>query len=60
MNILFYVLVSPFKLIGMKFFENLLQVAKESKVYGAIVKFIIQLISNLDSSIEFKTEDFRR
>ncbi len=60
MNILFYVLVSPFKLIGMKFFENLLQVAKESKVYGAIVKFIIQLISNLDSTIEFKTEDFRR
>lgn len=50
-----FVLISPFKLAGMKFLEHLLQVVKSTAVFNANVKLIIKLISNLDESIESKT-----
>ncbi len=51
----FSVLVSPFKLVGMKFLEHLLLIVKDSRVFQTIIKLMIQFISNLDQSIESKT-----
>ena len=47
-----FVLVSPFKLTGMKFLNHLLHALKNSRVYDETVKLIIQFIVNLDESME--------
>lgn len=53
-------LISPFKLIGIKFLEHLLHVVKQSAVYNSISKLIIQLITNLHESIQGKTVEYRK
>lgn len=44
----------------MRFFNHLLLVLKNSRVYDETVKLIIQFIVNLDDSMSEKTEQYRR